>query len=77
MKKLLIAVSVVAISTGAFAAENNAFYLGAEAGYTRIEDTTQQGTLGYFYCYKSGLYDINALIKISFDKDMMKKTKNK
>ena len=42
MKKLLIAAIVAAISSGAFAAENNAFYLGAEAGYTRIEDTSQQ-----------------------------------
>ena len=42
MKKLLIAASVAAISTGALAAENNAFYLGVEAGYTRIDDTAQQ-----------------------------------
>jgi len=42
MKKLLIASLLAAISTGTLAAENNAFYLGAEAGYTRIEDTTQE-----------------------------------
>ena len=42
MKKLLISAVVAAVSSGALAAENNAFYLGAEAGYTRIEDTTQQ-----------------------------------
>ena len=42
MKKLLIAAVVAVVSSGALAAENNAFYLGAEAGYTRIEDTTQQ-----------------------------------
>ena len=42
LKKLLIAAIVAAISSGALAAENNAFYLGVEAGYTRIDDTTQQ-----------------------------------
>ena len=42
MKKLLIAASVAAISSGAFAAENNGFYLGLEAGYTRVDNTAQQ-----------------------------------
>jgi len=42
MKKLLITASIAAFSLGALAAENNAFYLGVEAGYTRVEDTAQK-----------------------------------
>ena len=42
MKKLLTAASIAVISLGALAAENNAFYAGVEAGYTRVEDTAQK-----------------------------------
>ena len=42
MKKLLLAAAIATISSGAIAAENNGFYLGVEAGYTKVEDTAQQ-----------------------------------
>ena len=42
MKKLLLAAAIATISSGALAAENNGYYLGAEAGYTRVDNTAQQ-----------------------------------
>ena len=36
MKKLLLAAAIATISSGALAAENNGYYLGAEAGIQEL-----------------------------------------